>query len=246
MFEILKELRDSWNDSNPIIIFDNYNSTTASYLVLPSQHTYSAQFARLVDFGATVIATIGDELAKFLDLPTLEVLYRGLESRYTIISALLHNGQKHQKFNTLVPPLGHINAQSGVTHEDIALTIRELGEFAAKFESTSPDRYEFIEEFGSNFYIPGHLNVIRGKRGLLKTRVSITELSLALCQISNQAPSTVMVPLINPMTDTFYTEDETKNLALQEGISFVDAKIIINLWRSLRKVNKKSIAAPNQ
>ncbi len=246
MFEILKEIKNRWNDSQCIIIYNDYNKRNEVHMVIPSQNVNPEHIQTFRKNGGPIICTVSDAFGKYIGLPTMDVVYKAIASRYIPISIMNQNFDSRIYQDNFSLSISHVDTINGITDKDRTNTINAIGDFADSFKSKRENKYKFSERFAENFYIPGHIPLITAKLNLLQSKVSITELSLALCEITDQAPSTTFSALLNPKTNNYLSRTDVEKYARSNNIPFIDAKSIINLWRSIKKINKAKIVLPEK
>ena len=91
--------------------------------------------------------------------------------------------------------VNHRRTFTGVTDEDRALTIRELGKLGA-LAMDAP----MIEEFGRNFRSPGHVPLLRAANGLLAERTGHTELAVVLAELAGVTPALAICEMLDATT----------------------------------------------
>lgn len=242
MFDVLKEIREQWLNGGKIVLIDDYNIQKSTYLVIPAQSCTIESINSLRQHGGQITAGISSNFAHHVGLEPLQTMFLGLSSRYSVISIMLQNIHSILQPTNFLPSISHISATKGLTASDLTITAQTLGDLADEFISKSPEKYSFQKKFASQFYIPGHLQITRALHGLMMKKVSVTELSLALCEISNQAPCTIYSPLL--MNGEFMNQTQASEFASNEKLPIIDAKLVINLWRSIKKINKGKITLP--
>ena len=238
MFDLLDQVREAWNDSRFILINNENNPKAETALVIPSQSIRPDHIAQMrINAGGLISCAIAHQFCSSIELPFLSIIYRGISARYPLITSLLKNGSNGFKSSFSIS-IDHINVKIGNTDNDRALTISSLGDIIEEYKSSKSDA---IAKFSSFFCIPGHVQLLRASHDLLRRRIGHTELSLALCEIASQSPTTTICKMIDEKTgNSLILEDATK-FAKENDFPLIDSKKIIHLWRSIKKVPKSEI-----
>ncbi|MFV2015151.1 MAG: 3,4-dihydroxy-2-butanone-4-phosphate synthase, partial [Candidatus Heimdallarchaeota archaeon] len=119
---------------------------------------------------------------------------------------------------------------------------QQVGKLIDEFHSHELKQTEFIDQFRKSFKVPGHVPVIRSSLHQLKSKVSPSELSLALCEVAKYPMSSMICDMIDSKTGTYVTLEKAKALSNKHNIPMIDTKTVIDLWRSILKVPKNQIA----
>lgn len=244
MFDILDRIKEAWDNSKFIIIFDSEKRENECDMVIPSQIVRYDHIAELrVNAGGLICTALSPEYAKNIGLPYLDVVYHGIESRYPLISQMLSHELPLGAKSSFSLSVNHINAHTGITDKDRALTISEIGNLADEFQNGSLRKQELLMKFGATFRIPGHVPLLKASTGLLKKRLGHTELSIALCDLTKHAPSATFAEIMDSKTGKALSLQNAKNFAEKNDIPLIDGRTIINLWRSIKKIPKDKIAS---
>ncbi|MDH5401034.1 MAG: 3,4-dihydroxy-2-butanone-4-phosphate synthase [Candidatus Heimdallarchaeota archaeon] len=242
MFEILNQIKEAWNNNKFILLYDSDKREGEVDMVLPSQLIQPYHIAELREHAGGLICTaLADEICRNITLPFLSTIYEAMSSVYPIINLMSSHKLPYGAKSSFSVSVNHVKAFTGITDVDRALTISALGEISDKFATSKLTRVEITNEFGSTFRIPGHVPILRGAHGLMKKRKGHTELSLALCEITNHAPSATMCEMMDSKNNKALSIEDAKNLGEQFDFPYIDGKTIINLWRSIKKINKNEI-----
>jgi 3,4-dihydroxy 2-butanone 4-phosphate synthase len=188
--------------------------------------------------GGIISATLPYNFCRALELPFLHTIYKWVASRYPIINVLYENKQNTAGRNNFSISLDHIDVETGLSDSDRALTISTLGEIVDDFKGET-NRVNLLKRFSSTFQIPGHVNLFRASHGLLRRNLGISELSIALCEISDQPLSTVVCRIISDEQNEI--KDYLHLMSEENDYPLVEKQVVINLWRSIKKVPKDEI-----
>ena len=214
-------------------------------LVAPTTIITSQMLRQIRDFGGVNVAiTISYHICKILELPFLRTVYRAVSSRYPIIDYFMTQDKSNSEISKSAYSLtiDGIDVEFGNTDNEILATIQQMGKLIDEFHSHELKQTEFIDQFRKSFKVPGHVPVIRSSLHQLKSKVSSSELSLALCEVAKYPMSAMICDMIDSKTGTYVTLEKAKALSNKHNIPMIDTKTVIDLWRSILKVPKNQIA----
>ncbi len=225
------------------MVYDDLLKSKRLYLVLPAQHILPHHIILMKKHGRGPFRVIFDEkFSHVLELPFMNVIYKGISSRYQIISMIEENNSNINLSSSRSISVSHVDASNETSNESLALTISELGNLVEDYESRSKNAVELMNSFTSNFKLPGSVALHRSDIGGFKSRVSICEIAIALCQISSQTCATALIEFNSGDGSNEFELDEAKNIASKLNLQFIGAKNIFDLWRSIKKMDKNKIA----
>ena len=243
MFEALNQVRKKWDDSEVILVYDDLLNSKRVYLTLPAQHALPHHITLMKKHGRGQFRVVFDErFGHVLELPFLNVIYKGISSRYQIISMIEENNSDINLSSSKSISVSHVNAINETSNESLALTISELGNLVEDYESGAKKAVGLMNSFTKNFKLPGSVVLHRSDIGGFKTRVSICEIGIALCQITNQTTAGLLIEYNSADGKNEFELNEAEIIAKKLNLQLIGAKNIFDLWRSIKKVPKNKIA----
>ncbi len=213
-------------------------------MMFPSELVVPAHVAQMRrDAGGLICVALSDEHCKKLQLPFIATVYENVRNLYPVIGMMSDHGLPYGARSSFSLNVNHVKAFTGITDEDRSLTISELGNEARKFQE-GMGKEELMKSFGTNFRLPGHVPLLRGAAGLLKSRLGHTELGLALCELTKNAPSVVMCEMMDAKTFKATSLEKARKYAEEHDLVLVDGNTVINLWCAIKKIPKRDIYQP--
>ena len=164
----------------PVLIHDATDREGETDLIYPARTVSPSTLARLRnDAGGLVCVALANSVADAWKLPFVA-------ERLDHPAAAAHDlGYDERSSFSLT--VNHRDTYTGITDEDRALTVSELGRAAA-----APENYDFP----SAFRTPGHVHLLRGAPGLLADRRGHTELGLALAAAAELPPAVTVCEML--------------------------------------------------
>ena len=120
--------------------------------------------------------------------------------------------------------VNHRSTHTGITDEDRALTVRTLGEAAAR-----PETFDFA----GTFRAPGHVHLLRGATEGLHDRQGHTELALALAEAAGCAPAVAGCEMLDNAEGALSTAD-AHTYADRNDLELLRSTDIINQFEAQR------------
>ncbi|MBP1986432.1 3,4-dihydroxy-2-butanone-4-phosphate synthase [Halolamina salifodinae] len=200
----------------PVLIHDAADREGEVDIVYPAAAVDPEAVRRLRnDAGGLICVAIADEIAEAWELPFLA-------------DALSHPAAEaahldYDDRSSFSLPVNHRETFTGITDDDRALTISELGIAAEAAENGDFDADAFAETFRS----PGHVTLLRGAPDLLADRQGHTELGLALAAAAGREPAVVVCEMVDDETGGARTPAEARAYAEREGLTYVEGRELL-------------------
>jgi 3,4-dihydroxy 2-butanone 4-phosphate synthase len=140
------------------------------------------------------------------------------KDKYPILGELTPNDIPYDERSSFSVWANHRKTFTGITDNDRALTISSMAKMCKE---------ERFDDFGKEFRSPGHVSLLRGANGLLKNRQGHTEISLAMGEMANITPVTVVCEMMDANTGEARTVDDAEDYAKEHGLIFMDGNIVI-------------------
>ncbi|MHA2503955.1 MAG: 3,4-dihydroxy-2-butanone-4-phosphate synthase [Candidatus Kariarchaeaceae archaeon] len=221
----LDQIRQAWEDGKFILLFDSDSREGEVDMVIPSEVVKPHHISTLRnDAGGLICTALSHEISDLLGLPYITDIYEMGNSQ---LNKMLNHGLPYGARSSFSVAINHVKSFTGITDNDRALTIRELGHMAQKFvnDELTPD------VFASKFRIPGHVPLLRGREGLIANRQGHTELSLVLCALTGFAPSATMCEMMDSKSFNALSIEDARAYAEAHDYPYIDGKTVETLWR---------------
>jgi len=209
---------DAFRRGQPVLIHDFDEREGETDIVYPAGAVTPADVARMRnDAGGLVCVAVSDAVADAWGLPFLE-------------DALDHPAAGEHELgyddrSSFSLPVNHRDTYTGITDEDRALTITELGDAAAS--TPAFDAAEFAAQFRS----PGHVHLLRGAPNLLADRRGHTELGLALADAAELPPAVVVCEMLDDETGRARSKADARAYAERHGLTYLEGDQLVGTFR---------------
>lgn len=182
----IEEALTAFRDGQPVCIHDADDREGEVDLVYPARAVTPDAVQQLrSDAGGLICVALAPSVADAADLPYLAEAI----DHPTVAGTELAYGDR-SSFSLTV---NHRETFTGITDEDRALTIAEVGKFADEATQANPPG---VETFADRFRAPGHVHLLRAADGLLGERHGHTELAVELAQGAGCPPAAVVCEML--------------------------------------------------
>jgi 3,4-dihydroxy 2-butanone 4-phosphate synthase len=197
-------------EGRPVCVHDAADREGEVDLIYPAQAVTPDALARLRnDAGGLICVALGPEVADAFDLPFFSDAVE-----HPAIDDDVPYGDR-SSFSLTV---NHRETHTGITDDDRALTIRELGTAASDPAGT---------DFAATFRSPGHVHLLRGAAGGLAERQGHTELALVLARAAGRPPAMVVCEMLDDETGGALDAAAAERYAERHGLPYVEGRQLV-------------------
>ncbi|WP_435196503.1 3,4-dihydroxy-2-butanone-4-phosphate synthase [Natronomonas sp. EA1] len=195
----------------PVLIHDAADREGETDLVYPAASVDSEAVRRLRnDAGGLICVALSDRVSETWELPFLQE---------TIDHPLAGDHQLgYDERSSFSLTVNHRDTFTGITDDDRALTISQLGEAAR-----APEGVDFAGEFRA----PGHVHLLRAAPNLLADREGHTELGIALSEAAGTEPAVVVCEMLDDRTGKALTPADARAYADRHGFPYVEGAALV-------------------
>jgi 3,4-dihydroxy 2-butanone 4-phosphate synthase len=204
----------AFRDGDPVLVHDAADREGEVDLVYPAEAVTPADVARMRnDAGGLVCVALADDVADAFELPF-------------VADELDHPAADHGHLgyddrSSFSLTVNHRDTYTGITDDDRARTISELGRAAA-----APDGVDFADTFRA----PGHVHVLRAAPSLAD-RQGHTELGVALAREAGVAPAVVVCEMLADETGGALSVVDAKSYADRHGFAYVEGSDLLDAFQ---------------
>ncbi|MGD0422066.1 MAG: 3,4-dihydroxy-2-butanone-4-phosphate synthase [Candidatus Bathyarchaeia archaeon] len=176
------------------------------------------------DAGGLLCLTVDREVGEGLGLGFLQDILASSVSRYPVLGGLVEVREPYGDRPAFSITINHRKTFTGITDQDRALTIREMGRISKMALENNPNyRFEFIRDFKS----PGHVHLLLESEGSLDRRHGHTELSLYLCRLAGLTPSTAICEMLDGKTYRALNMHGAEAYAQEHSLPVIDGEQLL-------------------
>ena len=212
----------------PVLIHDASDREGEVDLVYPAAAVTSEDVARLRnDAGGLICVALSDAVCETWALPFSQEL-------------LDHpSGADHElgydERSSFSITVNHRDTFTGITDDDRALTISELGIAAGRIanerliagDGATGAIATDAEQFAEQFRAPGHVHLLRGAPDLLEDREGHTELGLVLAEAAGVEPAVVVCEMLDDESGGALSPAAARAYADRHGFPYIEGSELI-------------------
>ena len=196
----------------PVLVHDAADREGETDLIYPASAVTPAAVARMRnDAGGLICTALSYEVAEAFDLPFIQEAVDH--------PAAADHDLSYDERSSFSLTVNHRETFTGITDEDRARTITELGRAAAAPAET---------DFAAEFRTPGHVHVLKAAPDLLADRLGHTELGIALAAATDQGPAVVVCEMLDDETGGALSPAAAQAYGERAGIPYVEGSEIVD------------------
>ncbi|MFC6730998.1 3,4-dihydroxy-2-butanone-4-phosphate synthase [Haladaptatus sp. DYSN1] len=195
----------------PVLVHDAADREGETDLIYPATSVTPSDVARMRnDAGGLVCVALSDAVASEFDLPFIQdVLDHPAAEAHDL---------RYDERSSFSLTVNHRDTFTGITDEDRALTISELGRAAADAAAV---------DFAAEFRAPGHVHLLRAAPGLLAERKGHTELGIALAEAAGVEPAVVVCEMLDDETGKALSPADARAYAERQGFPYIEGSRLV-------------------
>ena len=176
------------------------------------------------DAGGLLCLTVDHTVGERLGLGFLQDIFSYSAARFPVLRHLLEEKEPYGDRSAFSVTINHRRTFTGVTDQDRALTIREMGKISKMaLENHTNCRRQFASQFKS----PGHVHLLLESKGSLASRRGHTELSLHLCRLAGLTPSAAICEMLDAKTHRALDMEGARVYAKQHDLYIIDGELLV-------------------
>jgi len=215
----LEDALKAFRKGVPILVFDDWGrEEEVDYVIHPRFVDWERVYEMRTLAGGLICFAMD---ARAADALGIRFAQSYLESDY--IALRLIKKPSYGDYPAFSLWVNHVGVRTGISDEDRALTIRELGRVV---EVSASRPWEARILFLENFYAPGHVPILIS-RGLDRRR-GHTEHAVELARLSGMAPCAVVVEVLSKRRSA--TLEEAYRIARDRGWPLIISRQIFYAW----------------
>lgn len=216
---MLKKALKALKNGEFIFMYDDEKRESETDMIIGAEFVGAKEVATMrEDAGGLICCCIHPEYCDRLGLPFMTDIMTAAKDKYPILGELTPNDIPYDKKSSFSVWVNHRKTFTGITDNDRALTINNMAKICKE---------ERFGDFGKEFRSPGHVSLLRGANRLLKNRQGHTEISLAMGEMANITPVTVVCEMMDANTGEARTVTDVEEYAKEHGLIFMDGNIVI-------------------
>ncbi|RBQ23004.1 3,4-dihydroxy-2-butanone 4-phosphate synthase [Candidatus Methanobinarius endosymbioticus] len=216
---MLKKALKALENGGFVLMYDDEKRESETDMIIGAEFVGAKEVATMrQDAGGLICCCIHPEYCDKLGLPFMNDIMDAAKEEYPILGELTPNDIPYDERSSFSVWANHRKTFTGITDNDRCLTVKSMAKMCKE---------ERFDDFGKEFRSPGHVSLLRGADNLLKKRQGHTEISLAMGEMANMTPVTVVCEMMDANTGKARSVSDAEDYAKEHGLIFMDGNIVI-------------------
>ncbi len=225
---MIKKALESFKKGEIVLIFDDDNRERETDMIIAAEFMTPQQMTTIRnDAGGLVCVPISSEISDKLGIPFMTDMMDVASGEYPVLGELTPNDIPYDEKSAFSITVNHRKTFTGITDNDRACTIKELG-LLCKNGS--------FNEFGKYFRAPGHVTLLRAAKDHVLKRKGHTEMSVALAEMAGLTEVAVCCEMMDDNTGNSMVTDDVAKYADEKGLVFLSGAELIEGYHEFKGI----------
>ncbi len=219
---MIKKAIESFKKGEIVLIFDDDNRERETDMIVAAEFMTPQHMTTIRnDAGGLFCVPISAEISDKLGIPFMTDLMNEGSKKYPVLAELTPNDIPYDEKSAFSITVNHRKTFTGITDNDRAFTIKELGLLC---------KNENFEDFGKYFRSPGHVTLLRAAKDHVLKRRGHTEMSIALAEMAGQTEVAVCCEMMDDETGNSMNTDKVSEYAKKNDLVFLSGAELIEAY----------------
>lgn len=224
---MLDKALEAMKNGEFVLVFDDEKRERETDMIIAAEFVTPKKVAQMRrDAGGLICTALHGKYCNSLNLPFMTDVMEVATDKYPILEELAPTDIPYDERSSFSLWVNHRKTFTGITDNDRALTITSMAKMCKEGR--------FLD-FGKEFRSPGHVSLLRGSEGLLEKRQGHTEISLAMTEMADIEPITVVCEMMDEKTGNARSIVDAEKYAKENGLIFLDGKEVIEAYSEFKK-----------
>jgi 3,4-dihydroxy 2-butanone 4-phosphate synthase len=225
---MIKKAIESFKKGEIVLIFDDDNRERETDMSLAAEFMTPQHMTTIRnDAGGLVCVPISSEISDELGIPFMTDVMEAASDKYPVLAGLSPTDIPYDEKSAFSITVNHRKTFTGITDNDRACTIKELGLLCKNGNFT---------DFGKYFRSPGHVTLLRASEGHVLKRKGHTEMSVALAEMAGLTEVAVCCEMMDDESGNSMTTDDVAVYAKKNDLVFLSGAELIEGYHEFRGI----------
>ncbi|HHY01100.1 MAG TPA: 3,4-dihydroxy-2-butanone-4-phosphate synthase [Methanothermobacter sp.] len=209
-----------------VLLFDDDNRERETDMIVAAEFM-TPQYMTTIrnDAGGLVCVPISSEISHKLGIPFMTDVMEAASGKYPVLASLSPTDIPYDEKSAFSITVNHRKTFTGITDNDRACTIKELGLLCKNGNFT---------DFGKNFRSPGHVTLLRASEGHVLNRKGHTEMSVALAEMAGLIEVAVCCEMMDDVTGNSMNTADVAEYAQKNDLIFLSGAELIEGYHEFK------------
>jgi 3,4-dihydroxy 2-butanone 4-phosphate synthase len=225
---MIKKAVEAFKNGEIVLIFDDDNRERETDMIVAAEFI-TPQYMTTIrnDAGGLVCVPISSEISDQLGIPFMTDMMEAATDKYPVLGELSPNDIPYDEKSAFSITVNHRKTFTGITDNDRACTIKELGLLCKNGN---------FNEFGKYFRSPGHVTLLRAAKDHVLKRRGHTEMSVALAEMAGLTEVAVCCEMMDDATGNSMVTDNVAKYAEKNNLLFLSGAELIEGYHEFKGI----------
>ncbi|CDG64154.1 MAG: 3,4-dihydroxy 2-butanone 4-phosphate synthase [Methanobacterium sp.] len=225
---MIKEAIEAFKNGEIVLIFDDDNRERETDMIMAAEFMTPQHMTTIRnDAGGLVCVPISADNAEKLGIPFMTDVMDAASEKYPVLGELTPNDIPYDEKSAFSITVNHRKTFTGITDNDRAYTIKELGLMCKNGN---------FQDFGKYFRAPGHVTLLRSTEGHVLKRKGHTEMSIALAEMAGTTQVAVCCEMMDDETGGSMNTDKVAEYAKKNDLVFLSGAELIEAYHEFKGI----------
>ncbi|MCK9152345.1 3,4-dihydroxy-2-butanone-4-phosphate synthase [Methanobacterium alcaliphilum] len=223
---MIQKALEALKNGEIVLVFDADNRERETDMIVAAEFMTPQHMTTMRnDAGGLFCVPLSSENSDKLGIPFMTDIMEAAAEKYPVLSELSPTDIPYDEKSAFSITLNHRETFTGVTDNDRAFTIKELGLMCKKGTQ---------KELGKLFRAPGHVTLLRAAEGHVLKRKGHTEMSIALMEMAGLTEVAVCCEMMDDVTGGSLSTDDARKYAEEHGLVFLNGADLIEAYKEFK------------
>jgi 3,4-dihydroxy 2-butanone 4-phosphate synthase len=225
---MIKKAVEAFKNGEIVLIFDDDNRERETDMIVAAEFI-TPQYMTTIrnDAGGLVCVPISTEISDQLGIPFMTDMMEAATDKYPVLGELSPNDIPYDEKSAFSITVNHRKTFTGITDNDRACTIKELGLLCKNGN---------FNEFGKYFRSPGHVTLLRAAKDHVLKRRGHTEMSVALAEMAGLTEVAVCCEMMDDKTGNSMVTTDVAKYAEKNNLVFLSGAELIEGYHEFKGI----------
>lgn len=225
---MIKKAVESFKKGEIVLIFDDDNRERETDMIIAAEHMTPQHMTTIRnDAGGLFCVPISAEISDKLGIPFMTDVMEAASDKFPVLASLSPTDIPYDEKSAFSITVNHRKTFTGITDNDRACTIRELGLLCKNGD---------FAHFGKHFRSPGHVTLLRAAKDHVLKRKGHTEMSVALAEMAGVTEVAVCCEMMDDKSGNSMTTDDVAVYAKKNGLVFLSGEELIEGYHEFKGI----------
>lgn len=225
---MIQKALEALKNGEIVLVFDADNRERETDMIVAAEFMTPQHMTTIRnDAGGLFCVPLSSENSDKLGIPFMTDIMEAATDKYPVLGELSPTDIPYDEKSAFSITLNHRETFTGVTDNDRAFTIKELGLMCKNGNQ---------KDLGKLFRAPGHVTLLRAADGHVLKRKGHTEMSIALMEMAGLTEVAVCCEMMDDITGGSLSTDDARKYAEENNLVFLNGADVIEAYKEFKEL----------